>query len=110
MEPYFVVEAGGTETIIVEVAAAETIVVETGSVTVVHNSDPKPVVVRYQQVSSTVILRGEALTFGADDAPIWRVMRISIGYGDQITTNTTHANGLRQHVHQWTERSNYNYF
>lgn len=59
--------------------------------------------------SDTVIYRAGADQGSLDSAPVWRIRRITINYGDQVTTTTAYPSGEQTFTFRWDQRTTYNY-
>jgi hypothetical protein len=64
---------------------------------------------RSDMVTDDTIYRAEALPGTLDTAPAWRIRRITINYGDQVTTTTAWPAGDDSFAHAWSDRLTYNY-
>ena len=60
---------------------------------------------RMDMVSPEVFYKGEAETGSADDAPVWRIRRITmVTLGDLVDLSEQWADGEAAFVHKWTDR------
>jgi hypothetical protein len=59
--------------------------------------------------SKTVVYRGEAEPGSFENSPVWRICRITITYGAQITTVKHWVNGSQSFLNRWSDRLTYTY-
>ena len=60
---------------------------------------------RMDMVSPEVFYKGEAETGSVDDAPVWRIRRITmVMLGDLVDLSEQWADGEAAFVHKWTDR------
>jgi hypothetical protein len=62
-----------------------------------------------QIVSDNVVYRGEAAPGSAESSAVWRIRKITITYGAEVTVFSSWAGGDNGFTHSWTNRTSYNY-
>ncbi len=64
---------------------------------------------RFQEITPELIYRGEAAIGSAENSPVWRIQKIYITYGAEITTTAQFPEGSQAFSRQWTLRDTYDY-
>lgn len=65
---------------------------------------------RLDMVSSDVFYRGEAQVGSSEDAPVWRIRRVTmVTMGELVDLSEQWADGEAAFVHKWADRASLNY-
>lgn len=64
---------------------------------------------RSEVTTPNVVYRAEALPGSSETAPVWRICRINIVYGNPTLVTKTYPDGNKSYNRQWSARSTYNY-
>ena len=60
---------------------------------------------RIDMVSSELLYRGEAVVGSAEDAPVWRIRRVTLtAAGALVDVSEQWAGGAAEFIHRWSER------
>lgn len=80
---------------------------KTNYVTQVKGEDVVSYSTRYDQVSTTLAYKGEAIIGASESAPLWRIQKLVYGVDGDVTI--TWANGSADFRNSWSDRAILNY-